>query len=77
MTYFCVMYIKPQRSSKQVSEWQNVSDSCAGRDLHAREAEEEHDSYQQHLSHVTLRQVHKSSLYFQASGWQNVSDSSA
>ena len=68
---------KPQRTSKQVSEWQNVSDNCAGTNLHARGAKEEHDSYQQCLNHVTLRHVYKSSAYFQASEWQNVSDSCA
>ena len=68
---------KPQRPSKQASEWQNVSDNCAGTDLGARGAEEQHDAYQQCLNHVTLRHVYKPSAYFQASEWQNVSDSYA
>ena len=69
MTYLCVTYLKPQRTSKQASEWKNVSDSCAGTDVRVRGAEEEHDGYQQRLNHTTLRHVHvyKSSAYFPAS----------
>ena len=77
MTHICVMYIKHQRSFKQASEWQNVSDNCAGTDLRARRAEEEHEGYQQRLNNVTLRHVYKSTAYFQAREWQNVSDSCA
>ena len=41
---------KSQCTSKQVSKWQNVSNSCAWTDLCARDAEE-HDSYQQRFNH--------------------------
>ena len=44
------MYIKPQRTSKQASEWQNVSDNSAGTNLCARGAEEEHNGYQHCLN---------------------------
>ena len=39
MMLLFVMYIKPWRTSKQASKWQNVSDGCAGTDLRARGAE--------------------------------------
>ena len=58
------MYIKPLRTSKQASEWQNVNNNSVGTDLRARGVEEEHDSYQQCLKHVTLRHAYKSSAYF-------------
>ena len=58
MIYLCVMYRKPHCTSKQASKRQNVSNSCAGRDLLARGAEEEHDGYQECLNHVTLHHVY-------------------
>ena len=36
---------KLQRTFKQESDWQNVSDCCAGTNLCARGAEKEHDGY--------------------------------
>ena len=53
MMHLCVTYIKRRHTSKQASEWQNVSDSCATTDLHTRGAKEGHNGYQQHLNHVT------------------------
>ena len=60
-----------QRTFKQESNWQIVSDNCAGTNLHARAAEEEHDGYQQCFNCITLRHINKSSAYFQACEWQN------